>query len=336
MKKYMKYGLISLMGLPIAAAPAILIACNQEVKSQTDNASIFNQSLIQPKNKHESAWKRFLSNSSINNLLKDIYPNEQQRNKYIRSQMAIDDGYLTEVRETFIYNNNLNNENDSSSFPGDLYNRNTPYKHNKKNQLTFELFEKNWLWYLFNISKFIYILDPETTDDPTVLVNQSLEDLVAQNGLNTKFVSVSTNDFTEMVKIQPEAHENKNIETMVVDGKEIKVKEVYSTYYLLHKEGYWFYITSTQFVNEATNEVVGLKTFRLYEYLNTLPNLPTYKEELRHKFSLHKYIDAKIGSESGSALKGKYSELFIKNLEEAHGGQPIKYFIIDNLVANKK
>lgn len=333
MKKYMKYGLIALMGLPIAAAPAILIACNQEVKSETKNALIFDQKLTQPKNKHESAWKRFLSNSSINNLLKDIYPNEQQRNEYIRSQMAIDDGYLTEIRETFIYTNNLNNENDNGSLV--LYNQNTPFKHNKKNEFTFELFEKNWLWYLFNINKFIYVLDPETTDDPTVLINQSLEDLVAQNGLNTKFVSVSTNDFTEMVKIQPESHESQTTKTLVVDGKEIPVREVYSTFYLLHKEGYWFYITATQFV-DSENKVVGLKTFRLYEYLNTLPDLPTYKEELRHKFSLHKYIDAKIGSESGTALQGKYSELFIKNLEEAHGGQPIKYFIIDNLVADKK
>lgn len=334
MKKYTKLALISLISLPVVIAPTILIACSQEIKSNTQSNVLFNEQLTNPKNKHLSAWKQFLSNNSIYNLLKDVYPDEIERNKYIQSQMAIDDGYLTEIRETFIYSNNLNNENDNGSLV--LYNQNTPYKHNKKNQLTFEVFEKNWLWYLFNITKFIYVLDPETTDDPTVLVTQSLEDLVAQNGLNTKFVSVSSNVFTEMVKIQPEAHYNRNLQSIKVNGKDIKVKEVFSTYYLLHKEGYWFYITSTQLVDEGTGKVVGLKSFRLYEYLNTLPNLPTYKEELRHKFSLQKYIDAKKGSESGTELQGKYSELFVKNLEEAHGGQPIKYFIIDNLVADKK
>ncbi|MCV3743842.1 hypothetical protein OF377_03070 [Ureaplasma sp. ES3154-GEN] len=276
-------------------------------------------------------WKLFLDNIPISLILKDIFPNEEDRERFIDQQKAIDDGYLTELRSAYAYANPLNNENDSKGFTP--FNQNTPFMAKRQRYLsTYGPFTNNWLWFLFNITNFVYVLNPEKSDDPTVLIRQTLSDLIRDNTLNEKFYRPKTNKFVDFVKII----NNNNLESTKktiqhpITKQMVEVVETEVDYYLLSQDGYWIRITTIQSLDENSKQVL-LNGVTLYERLTTLPKLKSFKKDLLKKFNLSKYFDAKRGSESGTKLIAKYSELHINNINDYYGGEPVDYLVVEIL-----
>ncbi|MCV3734028.1 hypothetical protein OF375_00265 [Ureaplasma miroungigenitalium] len=337
-KKWLAWSLASIAGISALGACATVISSCKNDKG-TSVSSNLNLKKFEIQNETQSyEWSLFLKNTPISLMLKDIFPNPDDRQKFISQQKAIDNGYLTELRDAYAYANPLNNENDSKGF--NPFNEFTPYMAKRQRYLaTYGPFTNNWLWFLFNISNFVYVLNPEKSDDPTILIKQSLSDLISDNTLNEKFYRAKNNQFVELVKVVNTNDLASTKETIIdPDTKEkidVRVTEV--EYYLLNKDGYWMRISTTQALDDKDQQH-GLRSITLYERLTTLPKLKSFKKDLLKKFSLAKYMDAKRGSESGTKLIAKYSELHINNINDFYGGEPIDYLVVEILDSkvNKK
>ncbi|MCV3753961.1 aromatic motif membrane protein [Ureaplasma zalophigenitalium] len=333
-QKNKKWWILSLSTLGSVISLTSIVSVVASCKN--DQATAINSNLklkkFEIQNETQSdEWELFLKNTPISLMLKDIFPNEKERLAFIKQQKAIDNGYLTELRDAYAYANPLNNENDSKGF--NPFNEYTPYMAKRQRNLaTYGPFTNNWLWFLFNISNFVYVLNPEKSDDPTVLIKQSLSDLISDNTLNEKFYRAKNNQFVELVKIINNNDLASTKESVIdpISKKEIPITITEVEYYLLNKDGYWMRISTTQALDEQGKQH-GLRSITLYERLTTLPKLKSFKKQLLKKFSLAKYMDAKRGSESGTKLIAKYSELHINNLNDFYGGEPIDYLVVEIL-----
>ncbi|WP_031489002.1 aromatic motif membrane protein [Ureaplasma canigenitalium] len=200
--KKTKLWLSSTLGILSVALPiTVIAACTPSTKSATASSLVSSENefidKLLPDSELEAKWNLFLRSSVIDQLLKYTFPNEKERNEFIKSQVSIPQSYLTELREIFTYNNDLNDDNPFGYNPYTKTGIRYPLPYNKYKFIEDELLRKNWLWYIFNIDNFIFTLEPEGATDSTI--KTSFKDIAAENSLKKQLYRPQSNQFIDYV-----------------------------------------------------------------------------------------------------------------------------------------
>lgn len=273
------------------------VSCtNQESQIQS------NEKILLPDSDYEQKWNNFLRNQIVNQILQIIYPNKKDRDEYIKTQIAIPKEYLHEIRELWVYNNQINPDDDISRFGQDEF---RPHPKNKQAVLIRELFSKNWLWFLFNFEKFVYVISPEGSDS-TIEKKRSFADLIADNSLKKQFYRPSSNNFVDYVVVDNPPGAPSTLKYIDVNvGIEHKDKRVNVT-----------------FKDPKTNTIYKDKKnqdFTVTTYVDDLGNV--LLEAQKHEFSDDAVInEIKLVNEPDVVLEIK---------EPDYGNDPKKYTYIE-------
>lgn len=323
LKKH-KNKLISLISLStISSISTITLSSSTILKTKDNNISlpqIINESKLQLE---ENKWKIFLNNDAISFLLDLIYQNEEDKQKYIKSQQDIDSAiYLADLRRWRYYYSQTDNISDGQP-PFGFTERGLPSTQVWGRRDFKDLINYNWLWYLFNMTKFEYILVPEK-DDPLGKLTKDKEDLLSKTSLTKQIYRPTSNTFVQSSQIIYEDTTRTPIE--VLKNKRRDFREKASYFWILNNDGFWFSFDVVQKFDLETNEF-KYTNVDFFPKLYTLPKLLEANGDFKHFFSLQRYTDATYGSRVDV---GQYPTFFITNLNDEFGGEKIFYDIVDS------
>ncbi|QNM93825.1 hypothetical protein H9M94_00935 [Mycoplasma sp. Pen4] len=256
---------------------------NFEINNETEEHKVSNQ------------WKNFLNQSAISQILNDVFPNEYDRRKYIKSQMELGEKYLSEVQNAYRYTNNISQSLVNSRM---FWNRRLPFTVKHGNEVIDTLTSQNWLWFLFNISKFNLIQDNE--EDLSTHTTGEFDRLnLVHNTLYNPFQNIDSNTFIDSFK------------SISTDGE--------TNYYLLTKDGFIILLTNGSRYDYETNGYVAVQ--KINTYFHSFPKI-LKASNINDVFDLRKYGDlfATLGLDTSRTTETT-KILFIDNL----GGTRLRY-----------
>ncbi|VEU79320.1 Uncharacterised protein [Metamycoplasma cloacale] len=260
------------LSIPLIVTPIAVVSCqSQEIKENITNNNI--NSVINEKND----WNIFIDNVFIQKILNILYNDNQENEKqeYIEKQTNLKTEYFNTLKKTLFFNNSLINIFGNEA----LSNTDKPFftKDKQKNQFN-QLFEENWLFYLYNINHFTYMYFP-VFDQFNSNINNTIKKVHENNLTLGAFFSPKSN---KIIDFSIQETKNNNDETIL-------------DFYLLTEEGFIINLTVTknnkllEQIKDKINEVItDTEDFVFYEFKNhqdLLNDLKNYLNEIKTKIS---------------------------------------------------
>lgn len=306
-KKNKWWSLLSVGAIAFISTPIVVTSCKR-------NDDFESKEVMGSKQINQEEWDHFLNNKAIDLILNSIYDDEKEKESFIKSQQSIDTSkYLKEIAaRRFYYSNSIPNSN------GYSFLNNFPKPYNESRLYQDEMLSKNWLWFLFNIKKFTFIIKPdinlftETSEEAT-------ESLKRNSNQTGSFYKASSNEFNQVVKVEVSDNLNKSIEDLDGDDFLQEYKFV-----LLNNDGFIFFIDLNKTYNE--NKVLNKTKISILSWVETLPKLPSFKNNLENEFSLLTFAKFSERLRNNEVVSPIATDIF----NEYYGGIPIKYTIADN------
>ncbi|UWD34578.1 aromatic motif membrane protein [Mesomycoplasma molare] len=264
-------------------------------------------------NEREIKWNNFLNKSYVDTILKMVFNNnEKEKEKYIESQKKLDDNYLEELKTWVRYSNNIVFPYDKTerfilSSSGQKRNFVTSFGSEKLD----ELYNKNWLFFLFNLDKFVFLQYPDvsTSDNEN---KELIDEIEASKRIYDDFYVSQSNEIIDYV-IQ-----KYNIEVNEIDNSELYEDRIF----LLTKDGR---IIRFDISGSKTNDKINIRNSSLHSYLYSYPKLIKSANKL-NDFDLKKYVE--VVKEWGD-FDYKFSESKKIIYIDEYGNREFRYTLIN-------
>ena len=294
--------------------------------------NLIDLNIIRTNNQTQDSWIAFLNNKVINNLLITIFPNKKDRDEYIKSQQEIKIEYAHEIANWLNYYNTVQNDANKaavfnentarSKLNNNLFNNvslSNPFAYEQARKFHNTLFNKNWLWFLFNLKRQIFMLYPDDnlfqeSSEETV---QNLKDSKVNN--HSSFYRASSNEFIDGLYVI----ESSNLDKKPEELDEYTDFSKTAKFALLNKEGFIF----TIFIEENYDKTKKLvsRQVSLVPWIKTLPKLMFNDHTIKHDFNLANYTE---NSYDYNAINF-HSPLEIKVYGDQFGGKAIRFSFVD-------
>lgn len=178
----------------VAIAPLLALSslsCTNKSQNITISNNISNY-------QESNQWNLFINQDAIQSILTTIYDNPENIQSYLDSQLNINEDYTRILNESLVFNNSLSLSFGSDS-GGFLSNIPKPFPLRELDKQIQDLFEHNWLWYLFNLNKAEFIYYPQFDRFETNSESIKLDTL--QNSLsNSSFFRPLSNKILQFSK----------------------------------------------------------------------------------------------------------------------------------------
>ncbi|WP_429997345.1 aromatic motif membrane protein [Mycoplasmopsis bovis] len=290
-KKYFAFIIPSILPLVTLSS----VSCNN--KQEKAKASL-------TKNDNQSkSWDVFLKYDYVQSILNKAYGNNTElREKYINEQRNISPKYLEDVKSYLAYKNNI-----VSSFTSDDgYGNGKAYPIDELDSKLDEAYKKNWLWFLFNIDRFVFVLYDVSDQFRAVHDKANIDAQKSSVDLGA-FHKPKTNDVAKFVFAKKDAESNEeNVYLLLKDGNILQV-DLTKDEKDPSKPANVSVFTYTFFYPSVLNNDTEIKNFDLYKYA---------KAELVHHNDNH------------STFKTLFNDEF--------GGDPLRATLIDVDLSNNK
>ncbi|WP_303923050.1 aromatic motif membrane protein [Ureaplasma parvum] len=288
--------------------------------------------MIKANNQTQDSWTAFLNNKVINNLLITIFPNKKEREEYIKSQQEIKIEYAHEIANWLNYYNTVQNDANKAT----VFNENTtrnkinnrlfntvslsnPFAYEQARKFHNILFNKNWLWFLFNLKKQIFMLYPDDNlfQESSEETAEGLKDSKINN--RSSFYRAQSNEFIDGLYVVESSNLNKKPEEL----DEYTDFSKTAKFTLLNNEGFVFTI-SIEENYDKTKKLISRKV-NLLPWIKTLPRLMFNDHVIKQEFNLANYTE---NSYDYNAVNF-HSPLEIKVYEDQFGGKAIRFSFVD-------
>ncbi|TPE57574.1 hypothetical protein FJO69_01420 [[Mycoplasma] falconis] len=289
MKLKLLTGLISLTSV----IPTCLVACNNTKVNKSEIAKIIEDKKDNNKDDLDYKWENFVNTTYIQMLLKYVYgiDNQDKITAYVKSQRKLNLNYVSKLKWSLYYANNIVS---SWGYQGGEWSPKPELLRDGTENIE-ELFSKNWLWYLFNLDKFIFASYPDFDQFDSSIANTTNEIYANSLKLGTFY--------------KPQSNK-------IIDFTVQKYDKTIDKVYLLTEAG--FIISFT--INHREGEEPFIQN---YGYIHVFKNVAADKEVLQG-FSLNKFIEMTEGFQAKPV--DRTSEILFK---EKYGGKPLRYTLID-------
>lgn len=298
--KALKSGLLC-GSLVSVAFVSLIVSCkkdDQQTKSVVQS---------QEQNNKENQWHLFLANQHIKSLLNLAFDNEDDKKAYIKQQQKIDSKqYMQKIAFWLNYFSVL-----LPTWDG-LFNDTKPLAYQNADQLYTEIFEKNWLWFLFNLDQMVFMIQPkhelfqETSEE-------SVERIRSESIDNKIFFKPSNNVFLDA-------------SITYGDNGIIDEKSDLFNIFLLHKDGFVFQFEVEKFYSDNTKKNITKKRTRLFSFVHTYPLLQQHPEQLLNNFNIRKYTEVSQFIRSDNPAISSTAQLIFN---DEYGGSNIIYKFAD-------
>ncbi|WP_029512683.1 aromatic motif membrane protein [Mycoplasmopsis iners] len=251
----------------------------------------------------DNSYEDFVQNNLIQEVLSQLFPNEEEKNTYIQEQNKLNnETYTNKIQAALKYANhltyslNLNRVAWTSGKASIL---------NVANEIIDNLREKNWLFFLYNLHRFTFVQDQLEggSDYQSVEKRSEAEEnmLLYQN-----FYQPKSNKIIDFVIQEYSNDEYENI------------KQVY----FLNEEGFIFKIVLS-FAKE--NEKIIERKAEVFGYVYTYPKLLKSNNKLKD-FDLKKYVLATQSFENYNLYSSNTEAVLFT---DKYGGKELVYTIVD-------
>ncbi|AJQ45381.1 hypothetical protein JM47_02145 [Ureaplasma diversum] len=298
--KFLKTSLMLLPLLSIAPI-SLAISCTQ-TKSETQSKIVVDNQQIK-----QNQWDLFLANQHIKSLLNLVFENEADKLAYIKQQQNIDSkAYQEKIAFWLNYFSVL-----LPTWDG-LFRDSIPLAYSTADQLYTEIFEKNWLWFLFNLDQMVFMIQPkhelfqETSEE-------SLERIRSESIDNGIFFKPKSNIFLDA-------------SITYGDNGIVDEKNDLFNIFLLHKDGFIFQFEVEKFYTDNTKKTLTKKRTRLFSFVHTYPLLQQHPEQLLNNFNIRKYTEVSQFIRSDNPAVSSTAQLIFN---DEYGGNFITYKFAD-------
>ncbi len=294
--------------------------------------NLIDLNIIRTNNQTQDSWIAFLNNKVINNLLITIFPNKKDRDEYIKSQQEIKIEYAHEIANWLNYYNTVQNDANKaavfnentarSKLNNNLFNNvslSNPFAYEQARKFHNTLFNKNWLWFLFNLKRQIFMLYPDDNlfQESSEETAEGLKDSKINN--RSSFYRAQSNEFIDGLYVVESSNLNKKPEELDEYTDFSKIAK----FTLLNNEGFVFTI-SIEENYDKTKKLISRKV-SLLPWIKTLPRLMFNDHVIKQEFNLANYTE---NSYDYNAVNF-HSPLEIKVYEDQFGGKAIRFSFVD-------
>ncbi|ASD28782.1 hypothetical protein CEG40_01145 [Ureaplasma parvum] len=294
--------------------------------------NLIDLNIIRTNNQTQDSWIAFLNNKVINNLLITIFPNKKDRDEYIKSQQEIKIEYAHEIANWLNYYNTVQNDANKaavfnentarSKLNNNLFNNvslSNPFAYEQARKFHNTLFNKNWLWFLFNLKRQIFMLYPDDNlfQESSEETAEGLKDSKINN--RSSFYRAQSNEFIDGLYVVESSNLNKKPEEL----DEYTDFSKTAKFTLLNNEGFVFTI-SIEENYDKTKKLISRKV-SLLPWIKTLPRLMFNDHVIKQEFNLANYTE---NSYDYNAVNF-HSPLEIKVYEDQFGGKAIRFSFVD-------
>ncbi|MBT1345446.1 hypothetical protein FCM96_00320 [Mycoplasma bovis] len=290
-KKYFTFIIPSVLPLVTLSS----VSCN----NKQEKAKV---SLTKNDNQSKS-WDVFLKYDYVQSILNKAYGNNTElREKYINEQRNISPKYLEDIKSYLAYKNNI-----VSSFNSDdSYGKGSAYPIDELDSKLDEAYNKNWLWFLFNINRFVFVLYGLSDQFKAVHDKANIDAQKSSVDLGA-FHKPKTNDVAKFVFGKKEAESNEEY------------------VYLLLKDGNILRVDLTKDKKDPSKPA----NVSVFTYTFFYPSVLNNDTEIKN-FDLYKYVKAELVyyNDNHSTFKTLFNEEF--------GGDPLRATLIDVDLRNNK
>ncbi|VEU75632.1 Uncharacterised protein [Mycoplasmopsis maculosa] len=290
MKKIVKY--LS----PLSILPTILVA-SQCSDIKTADIHKEEQKII---NNVEN-FQNFINQKGIQALLKLAFPDEKQRNEYIKYTSNIPDSYANKVSMFLRYGNVILAPNIVDFLGKRAY----PAQFSSKEITNLE--RKNWLWYLFNLNNFTFMQYKDSSD------SDYFNDVSKNN--------ISFEESVRLYKLFYKPSSNRIVNyTIVETANSEEDDERLLNFIFLNEDGYIIQVKLETTYNSQSNFNIKVNT-----HIHTFPDLVTKKVSLK-EFDLNKFARA-ISHFNGLTEKQSNSREIL--FSDEYGGAKLAYIPVN-------
>lgn len=302
------------------------------IRKIIDIDNLIDLNIIRTNNQTQDSWIAFLNNKVINNLLITIFPNKKDRDEYIKSQQEIKIEYAHEIANWLNYYNTVQNDANKaavfnentarSKLNNNLFNNvslSNPFAYEQARKFHNTLFNKNWLWFLFNLKRQIFMLYPDDNlfQESSEETAEGLKDSKINN--RSSFYRAQSNEFIDGLYVVESSNLNKKPEEL----DEYTDFSKTAKFTLLNNEGFVFTI-SIEENYDKTKKLISRKVSFL-PWIKTLPRLMFNDHVIKQEFNLANYTE---NSYDYNAVNF-HSPLEIKVYEDQFGGKAIRFSFVD-------
>ncbi len=302
------------------------------IRKIIDIDNLIDLNIIRTNNQTQDSWIAFLNNKVINNLLITIFPNKKDRDEYIKSQQEIKIEYAHEIANWLNYYNTVQNDANKaavfnentarSKLNNNLFNNvslSNPFAYEQARKFPNTLFNKNWLWFLFNLKRQIFMLYPDDNlfQESSEETAEGLKDSKINN--RSSFYRAQSNEFIDGLYVVESSNLNKKPEEL----DEYTDFSKTAKFTLLNNEGFVFTI-SIEENYDKTKKLISRKV-SLLPWIKTLPRLMFNDHVIKQEFNLANYTE---NSYDYNAVNF-HSPLEIKVYEDQFGGKAIRFSFVD-------
>ncbi|EDT87541.1 putative lipoprotein [Ureaplasma parvum serovar 14 str. ATCC 33697] len=302
------------------------------IRKIIDIDNLIDLNIIRTNNQTQDSWIAFLNNKVINNLLITIFPNKKDRDEYIKSQQEIKIEYAHEIANWLNYYNTVQNDANKaavfnentarSKLNNNLFNNvslSNPFAYEQARKFHNTLFNKNWLWFLFNLKRQIFMLYPDDNlfQESSEETAEGLKDSKINN--RSSFYRAQSNEFIDGLYVVESSNLNKKPEEL----DEYTDFSKTAKFTLLNNEGFVFTI-SIEENYDKTKKLISRKV-SLLPWIKTLPRLMFNDHVIKQEFNLANYTE---NSYDYNAVNF-HSPLEIKVYEDQFGGKAIRFSFVD-------
>ncbi|WAM09028.1 aromatic motif membrane protein [Mycoplasmopsis cynos] len=276
-QKMLTLGIISSIVIASSCAPIKKANTNYD-KTQYLKSIVSNEKI-----QNDEKWDLFLSRPYIQAILKASFDSEDKKNKYIQSQKEISSDYLKELKAWVRYANNIDATFDKGE--GKRENKRTNIVTSIGSRFLDDLYNKNWLFFLYNLDKFIFIQFPNVTTD----LNER-NDYVDQVEVNKKVYNNFYNpESNEIIDYVIQKYDYKKADDS--DSKYIYENRIF----LLTKDGRIFHFDINGIETKSNDKIINnelskINPPRLHSWVYSYPKLIASKDKLS-EFDLKKYVE---------------------------------------------
>ncbi|MBN3534869.1 aromatic motif membrane protein [Mycoplasma procyoni] len=300
----------------LTSASALSFSCSKSQESQSAVIQKFQTETQEEKD--ERNWENFLSNEFVNNFLNLIYENKDEKEKFIQEQKEIDSNTeFSKLKNWLYYWNTVENKSDDP-----VWSPAKPLPFKKARDGVSDFANKNWLFFLFNIQKIVFMQLADTTN----LFDGTKEELTENSRANLidhpLFYKPSTNEIIDYSIFKEVDNLHLSAEELEFDDFGEYTQEYKA--YLLNKDGYIFEIKLSKRFDE--NKKLTSQNIQFSLWLDRFKNFSRIKtEDLKSYFNIKKYSQEK---ESQGTAQGK-SAISFNIFKENYGGEPLRYAFSD-------
>ncbi|MGZ9413529.1 aromatic motif membrane protein [Mycoplasma sp. AC157] len=290
--------------------PLFLSSCNLNNNSQQNQ---INQLKIQENEKEDKEWNEFINSDFITNILNVTFDSEDKKNQFIKEQKELDiKTTFLDIKNWLYYYTTIQNNTDD----GFISKKALPYSQSlaKIKELT----SKNWLFFLFNLNKIVFIQLADTTNlfagTKEEQTEKSRENLLT----NPLFYISKDNKILDFAILKTQDNLNLTKEELEEEAEDYQQD---FKFYFVNYDGLLFEMELTKEFDENKNNTSNKMNFILWADKIKKWNVKNNKSN----FDIQKYVKEKESRGLNSNSSAISLEIFLDNL----GGKPIRYTFAD-------